>query len=418
MTVGAILILKALLEILYVNFVHEYFIYNGFHLDVNYFKFIETFIFTIVLSIFIANIEKYKKPSRIVIYILFINLFIPISILYWMRDESRVFYITAIVFFAILIAIVTRIKVPNIPKPTLSNKVILGSSIVFTIVVYSFLIYTGGLSRFNLNLLDVYETREAYANVKKGYFSYFVTWQAHIVNMFFLVYGVFRRNKWVIGVALLLQVFLFSMTNFKSHLFIPIAVLAVLFIGRMKFKNLLFLILSGISGGLITLYILFIINNNNLLLSIFVRRLFFVPANLHYVYYDYFSQHEKYYLINTIVGKPFKYFMEIEVTNPVQLIAQEVFGRDFSPNVGVIADAYLNFGIYGVVIFALILGIYLLIMDGITESMDAFSVMALILMPSMALVNSALFTSLITHGLVPVLILLWVSHSLFEEKIG
>src|SRR5699024_3158582 len=140
--------------------------------------------------------------------------------------------------------------------------------------------------------------------------------------------------------------------------------------------------------------------------------LFFVPAQLHFIYFEYFSVNEKFYLSHSIfeglVSSSYQY-------NPVKTIAMEVFGEDFSPNVGVIGDAYTNFGVFGMILIPVILGLYLWVLDSITYNMNLAYSVSLVVIPAMSLVNSSLFTSLLTHGLLFSVFILWLTAKLFDN---
>src|SRR5699024_8108593 len=90
---------------------------------------------------------------------------------------------------------------------------------------------------------------------------------------------------------------------------------------------------------------------------------------------------------------------------PIELVSTNYFGKDFNPNVGIWGDAYLNFGFLGVFLFSLILGIVLILFDSISDKSITLLSMSIIVIPSMSLVNSALFTSLLTHGILFAIVL-------------
>src|SRR5699024_4103583 len=144
--------------------------------------------------------------------------------------------------------------------------------------------------RINLNLVNVYDTRSGYTSNSKPLFNYLAPWQAHMINLFFLVYGSYNINKLIIYILLFLQLFLFSMTKFKSFLFAPLVVIAIIYFMNSKRKNkLLLLIVNSLNVALTILLIVYLFNKNITLLSIFLRRLSFVPAQLHFIYFEYFS---------------------------------------------------------------------------------------------------------------------------------
>jgi hypothetical protein len=94
------------------------------------------------------------------------------------------------------------------------------------------------------------------------------------------------------------------------------------------------------------------------------------------------------------------------------VVAQENWGKAFSPNVGWVGDAYANFGIFGVVFSGVMLGAILKFGDRITdESVQPGLAEGLIVGPTLALCSSGLGPVLLTHGLVIALIMLWMLKS-------
>jgi len=98
-----------------------------------------------------------------------------------------------------------------------------------------------------------------------------------------------------------------------------------------------------------------------------------------------------------------------------RVISWTYWGRDFGPNVGYLGDAFANFGFMGMFLFSMILGVFLRIVDSISRHLPANLIAAIIAVPAMALANSALFTSLLTHGFILSLIMIWLLQKVEER---
>ncbi|EPD53883.1 hypothetical protein HMPREF1210_00706 [Paenisporosarcina sp. HGH0030] len=403
-----------LLEYGYFLFVNPVFEYEGFTIKISIFKLFESYLVVFILSIFIIKLENLSYPSKIVVYVLFINLLLPISSLYWLQDHSREFFLTISLSFLLLFYIL--VKTPMLKLPTLKEGKNLSFLILFflTIIVYVFLIVTGGLQRINFDLSNVYSTREEFnASSDNWLMDYLLPWQAHITNMFLLIYGLIRKNRILVVISLILQISIFAMTGHKSYLFAPILIFGIYYFFKKGYQNnILFFITSALIFLQSTLYILYSISNNPNMLSLFLRRLFYVPAQLHFLYFDFYENMTKYKLsasfLSFIIDNPYG-------TNPVYLVAQKVFGRDFSPNVGIFGDAYLNFGIIGILLFMLILGGVLKILDSVSKNTPLVLSTGIIIIPGTALVDAALFTSLLTHGILFAIFVIWLTNSVVNR---
>src|SRR5699024_8716627 len=122
---------------------------------------------------------------------------------------------------------------------------------------------------------------------------------------------------------------------------------------------------------------------------------------------------------------PFMYLstsiLEPIIDNPYNLsitriISWEYWNKDFGPNTGYLADAFANFGYFGMFLFSIMLSMLLKVLDSISVNLPTNFAPTLIIMPAIALTNSALFTTLLTHGFLVVLFALWVLYGLLERK--
>jgi len=407
-----IIVFKFILEYGYISFVNPLYEYSGFSLNISSIKIIESYLLVIVISTILVQFDKYDKPSKVVIYILFINLYLPLSSLYWLQDNSRPFYLLISISIISLCLFLMKVKVIRIQSLREGNNITFLLLIGITIIVYGYLLITGGIQRVNFNLMDVYGVREDYSLISNRLFGYLVPWQANIINLFFLIYGIIKRSKNIIFVSVFLQLFLFSMTNFKSFLFSPLVVLGIYMIFKKGLKNNLLLTITIILSLFSSLLLIFSkITGDIILLSIFLRRLFFVPAKLHFQYFDFMENMEKYKLSHSILSG--------FVTNPygigpVELVSNNLFENGGNPNVGVFGDSFVNFGFAGVLLFTMILGFILLVLDSVASNSPSILSMSIIIIPSMSLINSALFTSLATHGILFSILIIWLTSSLFR----
>jgi hypothetical protein len=273
------------------------------------------------------------------------------------------------------------------------------------VYVYGWLVLTGGLGRVNFDLLSVYEVRAEYVQRLGPFLGYFIPWQANVINILILCYGLHKRNLWLLGIAGVAQLLLFGMTGHKSFLLSPMLAVGVYFIWRRR--NALFYIFAGASVLVLASYVIFLATNNHLPPSLLIRRLFFVPAANHLIYYDFFSRPENSFVMlsNSILAP----FIQYPYDAPIPIIlARTYWGIDFWPNVGYLGDAFAQFGFVGMFLFSMILGVFLRILDSVGARLPTNLVAAMLATPAMAVTNSPLFTSLLTHGLIFSLVMLWL----------
>lgn len=413
-TIIMIIILKVILEYGYFVYVYPLYGYSGFSVNISMFKLIESYLIIIILSCFLIKMERYNSPSKIVLYILFINLFLPLSSLYWIQDDSRQFFITIAISFLMIYFILFKTPRLEIFYMKEGKNISIILFVFLTIIVYGSLIASGGLQRMNFNIMNIYETREEFSSNSNFLLGYLLPWQARITNMFFLIYGIVIKNKKLIVFSLILQLLIFSMTGSKSYLFAPIIIIGTYYLFKKGYKNYLLLFISSALSILFTILItLFKFFGDGIALSYFLRRTFYVPAKLHYMYYDFFEDMTKYKLSTSILSFMFE---NPYGKNPVAFIAERVYEKDFSPNVGIFGDAYLNFGLFGIILFSFLLSVMLKLLDSVAENVPLVISSAIIILPSMALVNSAFFTSILTHGIIFAILVIWLSNSILLKS--
>jgi hypothetical protein len=343
--------------------------------------------------------------SRMLITFQLLFLVIPAFTVYSQanRPEAHLFWI--LIGFIVLVLTVRGMPVLSIPIPPREVSFSLSAlGLVIVAYVYTSLVIGGGLERLNFNLLEVYSFREAFVNKSFPLSNYLVPWVAYVINMALLIYMFFRRKIFAVGLVLILQGLIFAMTNFKAFLFLPFLVLVLLWIlPRLNFPRLTLL------GGVVLMALLWMLTQLGQPLGLGIAdRAFYLPAAMQSLYFDYFSTHPLAYMS----GSPWVGFLGIQTPYPttsVSLIAQEYWGRDFSPNVGWIGSAYADFGEFGVVAFAVVLGLFLRLADSIAVRVSIKGIPeALFIGPALALTNASLTTSLLTHGGLVALVTLWV----------
>lgn len=411
----AALLLRATLDFAYVNYVARFAGFPFAFYGINTLRLLESYVITLLsASWLVYSFYRRPRPSGIALVLYFVVVIMPLLSLYGLMDAPASFVYAAAGSFAVLVAVtgmLPRVKVPSAGR----DLVYLGITTLVGVCayVYGWLALTGGLERLNFDLLSVYEVRDEYVQRLGPFMGYLVPWQANVVNIAIFCIALWRRNYWLLGGAVVAQLLLFGMTGHKSFLFAPVLAGGVYFVWIKK--NGLIYITSGATILVIASYFLFSVTNDHLAPSLFIRRLFFVPAANHLIYYDFFSQPEHPFamLSNSILSPftPYPYDMPV-----IRVISWAYWGRDFGSNVGYLGDAFAHFGFAGMFLFSIILGLFLRIVDSVGARLPANLVASLVTPPATALTNSALFTSLLTHGLILAVVIVWLLQAMVERR--
>ena len=427
-----VILLKILLDITYIYFVSSRFQYMGFGLNFSTTKLIESYILLTFIYWFLPTSEN--KPSDVGSKILFILMILPTLSLYGLKGESRSFmYLFVSGFFITLLSIKflpnllmkfkntktilsitkasAKINFSQYINTTTTLYIILG---IISIVVYSNLIKFMGLPSLRaLDFQNVYEIRSS-ANWGPFFMGYLVPWQAKVVNVFLISLAWYKRHYFGLIMALSLQVLLYLITAHKEFLFIPIIVVAIIYSIE---KSRMFML--SLLGTFVTVFLTFGLYLTGISVtpaSMFIRRTFFIPAQNNFYYYDFFSNNELMYLSHSI----FRLFLE----NPYNMATQNIIGMKYydSPdmwaNTGYITDGYMNFGIAGILVFSVVLGMIFLLMDAIVKRTSSPVVIGTMIIPIFSLVNGALFTTMLTHGAIFSVLIIWLYSYRKKAVIG
>ncbi|OAK67634.1 hypothetical protein [Lederbergia galactosidilytica] len=407
-----ILLLRILLEIIFNLRIEEYLSYD-FSFTSNTLKMVESYFLLISMSIILSISNKKSDISNVLVNLLYIVHYIPSLVLYGQMDLSREFiYLTSLYWLILLITLnlfsFRRIKISE--KIYNTKKLFYGVIILWSVMVPIICIKYFDLS-FNTELLnlfskDIYETREVNSATydSLGVFNSVLRWGAFVVFPLMFIYFYSINKKKLCLIPLALQLLLFFTMPFKSWLLIiPLAYVLYLVYNPGKFLNNVIKLINIFLFGSIILYKYISSAIGEYLILLLVRRVFFVPAFLSNLYYEFFSEREP-YLIQASVLKVL--FPNGYDASPPILISRFFYGREFSANTGLFGDAYAIFKILGVILFPILLALLFKLMDQLTVDIDKRAIIGVVLAQTLVLINSSIIAVLIGHGFLFMLFML------------
>lgn len=214
------------------------------------------------------------------------------------------------------------------------------------------------------------------------------------------------RREWSKALLVMLCGFLFyGLSTHKAFLFIPVFSIVVYF--AISSRVGLFFILALVFGSASLAALAAGPGWADIFGGVFANRVVFIPAQIHFVFFDEFSK----------LG--FLYWAESKislglVTSPlpmpsVHYIAEIMIGDSrIGANVGWLANGYMNLGLVGIFFYAVILGFFLSMIDRWSRRLDPRLLMAAFSAPIFSIVTSNdLLVAMLTGGLLPMLFLLW-----------
>jgi len=407
-TIGAflsLLLYKIVLDLSYYFVISPVWSYAKFDLNLNSLKLIESYL--LLFLIFILMPKSAKKLSNIVTWLLILITYVPMLMLFALKDEARIF-MYAVTGFWVLVFLLLQLPMPKLLitslKKTQSKRVsyiiYVGLSIIIIILIFKYFRLT-----INFDFSKIPGIRSFFAESKAPFIGYLFPWTGYILNpIFFSLFLI--KKKWInVTLVIFFQLLLFSSTGSRAFLFtIPFILILIWMATR---KNLLFFMAIALSGVILLGMLSYWLIDDVWISSNFTRRTLLVPAQLSFFYYDFFSKNQFTFLSQHRIFRTFlnyPYYL-----NPPHLIADIYFNRpQMGANNGIYADAYMNFGFIGLVLWGIFLVIILNLIDSITKNKDIRVTISGIALPVITLTNSALLTCLLTHGLLLALIILYL----------
>lgn len=354
---------------------------NVYNFDFSIVKYIYGLVWVLLLFALIKHDER--KPSTFFLQLQYMLAIIPITVIFAFSDERVLYYTVVCMAFAFSEVLIFFFKDIRLPQINITSKLLIIGFYLITCIVYIDMIIHNGM--FTLEALDiykVYEVREKFELNK--YVWYLFYWQYTIITPFFIIRA-YKRKRYISMLFFsALQLIAYFYAAQKALLFIIPLVVGICIMSRWKkFEAFVF---AGLSMGTV------LITSGSAwseliyrLYDLFIRRVLILPANLKFVYYDFFSQNPKIGLAGTLWGK------FLEIVSPYEerigiIISTVYFDKpEMNSNTGFLAEGYYRFGILGIFLALLLFAFILIVLDhfaklngySFTVSMSFFSIFLL-----------------------------------------
>jgi len=399
---------RILLDTSYLNIISPLYEYSGFLVNLSVARYCLSWL--IYLCAFIFVTARLIKVSDYFFVTALLSIIAPLTSLVGLDSSRSIFPVLVVVLSIFIIYAITRIKLISFSRlPTIKNgcRIAIFTASLF-VVALMFWYYIAGV-KFNLDFSKVYDFRADNAELSsRGILAYTNNWTYKIFNIFLIGFALHYKKYLVVVMLVLIQIFFFAATAHKSVLFLPFLMLGVWFYFR-KTNSLVILPLA-FSGIILMTLASYYLLDDIWLSSLFSRRVFFVPANLTFVYFDFFSQNPQVLWSNSVFSSFVTYPYDISMTH---VVGRYLGKEDMGANNGFIASGFAHAGLLGVLFYALIIGFILRFLNDVTRNlMPIWLAVGLTIVPLRdLLVSSDLFTVMLTHGLIVTLILIYFARA-------
>ena len=388
---------KLLIDFSYITIIRDnYNEYNQFITDFSLIKYIIAFVFLITL--YLLNIKALLSVSKMIVKLFLLLMYVPISTVYACKNDSTVFFMTITAGFFIFIMtasfMIRNIKIKKEKKNDsfieLTTNLLYYGFIAITVILVLSCIYFNGLPSLTaLNLRDVYEVRQAFYLPRYLYYLY--EFEAGFIIYFLIIVNMKRKNIKALIVFILIQFLFFLWKGDKSAIFGLITVIAVYLIsGKLQLNKMLCkLFFSFTSISLILFYTV-----SSLPFLLLIRRMLIIPANLKFIYYDFFMNHDYIGIVGTVLNSFLKIpdpYAQLPYQN---LISKLYFNKvEMWSNTGFLAEGYARGGIIGSLLISGLMGIILYLIYLGVKKTDSRFILSIAIIPMITLNDGYLLTS-------------------------
>ncbi|MEE3362049.1 MAG: hypothetical protein VZQ84_00655 [Anaerovoracaceae bacterium] len=410
-----ILIYKTSLEFVLANYIVNEFS-DSFSYSFDLLKYITGV--AVILMIFYVMPKDLTKPSAFFLEMHYLIGIIPITVIYAFCDFATEYYLTVCASFVLAALILRTDHRPISVNSRFLCKVMIGVFYLTILVVCLDIVYENGMFSLKaLSLSKVYLVRRAFRINK--YIGYLFEWQITIIIPFFMADALERRKYFRAVVFSGIQFVTYLYSGHKVVLFsIPLVIFIYYFIKKIRDpKTLYFLYMAGIA--LLTL-VPKSVHSLMVACSLFVRRVLLFPAELKFVYYDYFSSHKPVGFEGTVLFKVFGDGNEYS-GGVGHVIASHYFGdTEMNANTGFMVEGFYRFGFIGIVIVFLLFALMLYLLDSCAKK-NGFALTLTISVFSIYMLNDLDIIGSMIQGYLFVLICICIFYNkefMIKKKTG
>ena len=393
----------------YFNFISPNFSYEGFSLDFTTEKFIISIAMLMLLSSLFYGLKR-NRPSTYLFNIMIFVSAIPMLVLFASENldfKFVFFFIISLLLIRMVLVIKIRRRL-RVASPDSIYKIVFFASIVLFIWLLIL-----NWKYFNLNIMEVYKYRHIISEHTPKFLSYMYNIVFKGLLPLLFLYFLFNEKsfakKLFFTLALIIfYVTVFGLTSHKFYLFV-IFILLLLYMFATKFDDIA---TAALVLFIVVLLVLYFIDADSVFVvkSLLVRRLLFVPAQINFDFYSFFSQNAFVYFTDSKF-LPFGYLMAYPYDlDMAHLIGREIYGHaEMSANTSWIGYGYAHAGISGMLLYAGIIGLVFKYLDFLAKFLHyKFIILSFFPYVIVLFLSSDLKTVFFTHGLLFYLVVLTI----------
>jgi hypothetical protein len=343
-----------IMEFYYVNFVGLHYYRFGFYFHLSEYKYIESkfiFLFAVSLSVFVSRYSQFIYA----IFIFFVVFFlVPSLVTYaFINQISTPSYAIFLLLIVLALCSLIRININAVSNVRISY------GLTMFLIVLSLLpfLYTFGFyfNIKNIVLEDIFKTRDYFDENTSTIINYLYNWLVKAIIPILLIYFLIHKRHFFAIVCLLVLMYLYLISGNKIVYITSFIMLFFYFAGKDAVEKVKYFMLALLIGLLIIPVVDTYVIGGHSLKGTFVMRMLFLPAQLNYLYFDFFQGRPLFFAESNF----FKMFVDYPYDKPIGFVISETYFRssDMNANNGIISDGFMNLGYAGILLNIFIMGV-------------------------------------------------------------
>ncbi|MDY4747318.1 MAG: hypothetical protein SO251_00790 [Candidatus Fimisoma sp.] len=350
----------------------------------------------IIINIFIRVDQFKREPSILLFNLFFYVTIIPISVIYGCCNMNSAYYFIIIIGTSICLMIINKSHIAEINRVNSIKEsgVIIPYIGIFTVgILLCVMLYHFGLpSTDAFNFSKVYDIRLHGDYIDNKIFNYLFNWSTAVILPMLIARELTLKRHFFVFIYIAVTVIFYLYTASKAIIFMIPVIVGIYFLSKTKQVNYWFTLIFN--AGIIGVSLL-ALTDKYLLYSYFVRRAMLLPAYLKFLYYDFFTIHDKIGLAGTLWGSAAGYPFPYENGLGVE-ISKYFFNNDImNSNTGFLAEGYYRGGYIGVLCVMALFAVILKQVDRLTERTSLSFALSFSFYPIYSLNDSSIIDSII-----------------------
>lgn len=383
----------------------------GFIFNADYFNLSVSVIYLLLISW--GAVRSRSASVNFIMSVFALSIIIPMLVFYFINEESHnahIFMFMCICCY-LLISCLSNLAFDfkqHRSKIKRSRILLLLLCFVTVLDIVRY-IQLNGLAIFNLDIMKVYNFRFQLRETMGGVLAYLDSWVMRIFNPFCIVYSLYLGRKFLVVLFVIFQVLLFGFSSHKSVLFTGFVIILTYFLVPYFLKSSTNLTKCFIGGAMLPAIVSAsgIENNITIILYSLYRRVFCVPAQINFRYYDFFSEHGFDWFHQSFL----RHFLtsKFDMRLPY-MIGLEYYGNpETSANTGFLASGYAQGGFTVMLIYSVIVGLMIAFIASLSRNMSERLALSFSILPLFFLFTSGdLPSSFVTGGIGWMIILMYI----------